>query len=556
MNKAAVAALALFCVPLLAERYAVLAGISQYRVRSFALEGPANDIAVLETTLTESYGYDRARITTLVNESATKDGILKALRQRVKELKAGDHLLFYFSGHGTSAYDKLLRPLATYIGPDSGALAPWDLDVSSAEAAAQSLLIGRRDLRPVLSAIPASAQALVILDACYSENAARALGSLASAPSRGISLSSLVRSRGTDIETVTVPEEQYPYPNIVAMSAASRHQPALDLNRAVIRRGHQTFDGKPHGAFSNSFLSGIRGCADTNHDGLLTYDELYRFIRRDMERFPQTPQMLAAEAFRRESPALGAMGVGNSSMPVDVEDELVGVRLEAITGEFANQITALHGVRIVENGYSLLLRQTETARELFDRSGTLIRSYPPDDSVSILKRIQAEAALSRLATWRRDSSAFNIRLDVEPASAQGYDRYRATYRTGERLRVRIGAERTAWLLLLNIDKTGHVSVLFPGADAAEQQQQAANVVITVPGLRVRPPAGSEHLRLFAFTSRPEKWDQWTCSRSTENDALECPEFGPEDKRMYDLLNMIRTAKGSLAETSLRVVTHE
>jgi uncharacterized caspase-like protein len=144
-------------MPLHAERYAVLAGVSHYQLDGLNLEGPAYDIQALQDLLVHRQGYSAANVTVLLNEQATRENILNALRRRVDQLRAGDHLFFYFSGHGTSAFDKNNQSLRPVIGPDSGALAPYDLTFENLPAAVQSLIIGQRDLRPILSRVPPGA---------------------------------------------------------------------------------------------------------------------------------------------------------------------------------------------------------------------------------------------------------------------------------------------------------------------------------------------------------------------------------------------------------------
>src|ERR1700761_8377974 len=155
--------------PAYAERYAVLAGVGEYESGIRSLEGPSEDIRALQQSLLEQ-GYASANVTVLLNNSATKHNILAALDKTVARLKPGAHLFFYFSAHGTSAFDENSREVSPVIGPDSGGLLPVDLDLNSVKAISDTLLIGRRDLRPILTRVPSKAQAFVVLDSCYSEN--------------------------------------------------------------------------------------------------------------------------------------------------------------------------------------------------------------------------------------------------------------------------------------------------------------------------------------------------------------------------------------------------
>src|SRR3954468_5513038 len=136
-------ALLLFAIGMLApahaEHYAVLAGVGEYQSGIRSLEGPSEDIRALQASLLAS-AYTPADITILLNTSATKHNILAALDSTVARLKPGDHLFFYFSGHGTSAFDKSSREISPVIGPDSGGLLPVDLNLDSYQSIADSLL--------------------------------------------------------------------------------------------------------------------------------------------------------------------------------------------------------------------------------------------------------------------------------------------------------------------------------------------------------------------------------------------------------------------------------
>lgn len=125
------------------------------------------------------------------------------------------------------------------------------------------MIIGRRDLRPILSRVPPEAQAFVVLDACYSENSVKAAGVLAAAPVRGVNLAARLRDRDPQAgpapaATGAAPaseSEPYPYSNVVAFAAASKNQAALDIGSQLLSQNWRTVDGKPHGALTNSLLA-------------------------------------------------------------------------------------------------------------------------------------------------------------------------------------------------------------------------------------------------------------------------------------------------------------
>src|SRR5437899_2334581 len=119
-------ALLLWGLPLFAERYALLVGVGKYLNGIHPLDGPVYDVEAMRASLLQK-GYNPSALTVLLNEQGTRAKIIEALRSAVSRLQPGDHLLFYYSGHGTSAFDSGLQFLSPEIGPDSGALATYDL---------------------------------------------------------------------------------------------------------------------------------------------------------------------------------------------------------------------------------------------------------------------------------------------------------------------------------------------------------------------------------------------------------------------------------------------
>jgi hypothetical protein len=544
--------------PAHAERYAVLAGVGEYQSGIRSLEGPSEDIRALQSSLV-GLGYTPANITVLLNASATKHNILRALDETVARLKPGDHLFFYFSGHGTSAFDKSSREISPVIGPDSGGLLPVDLNLDSYQSIADSLLIGRRDLRPILSRVPRDAQAFVILDSCYSENSAKAVGLWSSAPARTVRVAELVKNGNSKPRGQTEPaapvntaDEPYPYANVVSLAAAAKTQTATDISSALLQQGAHTIDNKPHGALTNSVLLGLTGLADTNLDGTITYDELFRFVRREMEKYPHQPQLLAASSFRLDLAVLGAvlakLLASNASTTTPRNPGKVRVKLEESDAGLEAKLRTIPDLEIATGAFDILVQRSSSQWRVYDQGGAMLQAIPIDDTEKLLTRIRASRTLLRLRNWSNPGQHFNVKLDVEPEHATGYDRLRTTFRINEKAKFRIGTESPAYLLLLDINKDGRISVLFPGPDEKEHAIQASNLPLefTVP---ITAPAGSDQLKLIAFPRQPAHWNDWTCHSNG------CPEFDAADPRMTSLLAMLDADSGA-AETSLRVITQE
>ena len=114
----------------------------------------------------------------------------------------------------------------------------------------------------------------------------------------------------------TAKDAPYPYRTVVYISAASKSERAMDIGSTLIRSGRvKTIDGRPHGAFTNAFIDGLNGGADTNKDRTVTNEELYRFVKDQVtEHFPHQPQLLMPEQSREallQAPVFGGGTAGN-----------------------------------------------------------------------------------------------------------------------------------------------------------------------------------------------------------------------------------------------------
>lgn len=83
----------------------LLIGIDQYQ-HVGRLANAVSDAQAVGALLQEKYRFDPERITSLYDTEATGDQIARTFRRLIQEVKQGDNLLVYYSGHGH--YDQLL----------------------------------------------------------------------------------------------------------------------------------------------------------------------------------------------------------------------------------------------------------------------------------------------------------------------------------------------------------------------------------------------------------------------------------------------------------------
>lgn len=254
------------------QRYALLVGVGTYadtQNPKLALKGPPNDVQAMQQAL-KLWGFDR--ITVLQDAQATRAAILKALDALVKDAEKGSHVLFYFSGHGTSPIDpKFGVDLA--LPHTTGALIPYDAKRNGDSATKRkSLIIGREDLRPQFKKLDEKGVHLTAwIDACFSENSTRSLDGLTFRVAPGFDPGSFGSS--------SAGYQSYPYQNAVTFAASAANQTATDIDGNTIRQ-FPTWDGRYHGAFTDALLRALNdrrlpgyGPLDKNRDGVVSVEE-------------------------------------------------------------------------------------------------------------------------------------------------------------------------------------------------------------------------------------------------------------------------------------------
>ena len=144
---------------------ALLIGINQYSSPDVpALGGSLNDIAAMRQVLLTRYGFNESEIRTLLDEQATRDGILQALRDLVQQSSPDDIIYIHFSGHGSQVEDA--------DGDESDGLdetiVPYDGRTSNVPD------ITDDELGEILGELKSN-NVLIILDSCHSGSGTRSV---------------------------------------------------------------------------------------------------------------------------------------------------------------------------------------------------------------------------------------------------------------------------------------------------------------------------------------------------------------------------------------------
>lgn len=260
---------------------ALLVGINRYKIPGADLRGCLNDVKNMRSVLSRYYGFADKDIRTLTDLQATKKAMQSEITRLIGKARAGDVLLFHYSGHGSNVPDK--------NGDEADArdeiLCPTDLDWLD------PLLDDW--LRVEFDKLPAGVNFTVIMDCCHSGTNTRAIQPPDAkrierflpcpldllATESGRRLRGTVRGRRTELR------------------AAARRADIVNVNMPELLitgcRSTQTSADAYIGNTYNGALTYNLAAAINARKGKLSYKELHALTLQSLKkgRFDQVPQL-------------------------------------------------------------------------------------------------------------------------------------------------------------------------------------------------------------------------------------------------------------------------
>ncbi len=234
--------------------WAVVIGIDAYQDLP-PLGGAVRDANRVAEFL-KSQGF---QVTTLINGQASRAAITELIGDRLpNQVGPNDRVIVYFAGHGLSR------------GQGDAAMG-YLMPAEAKRDAPASTAISMAELQRWFAQYPAK-HVLYVADACYS---GLAIGT------RSVGLSPQVKAYIREVTNKPVR---------VALVAG--------------QNGQQASEYQGHGLFTYFLLQGWRGAADSNHDGLITTDELAAFVK------PAVAQVAASEFNTMQNPQIARSGEG------------------------------------------------------------------------------------------------------------------------------------------------------------------------------------------------------------------------------------------------------
>lgn len=274
--------------------YALLVGIDAYPDPVRPLAGCRDDVADARRHLLAA-GVPEDGIRELVDAAATKAAVVAAFREHLGRAGSGDSVLFWFSGHGSTAP---VLPEGWHL-ESSGATMQTLVCVDSRGPDGADLL--DKELAMLISEVAAGGpHVAVVLDCCHSGGLTR------TPPSIGIRFTGPGRTPGPDallpglrewLARARPPRERADH---VSLAACQSRQPAHELPGP---------DGVRRGVFSLGLLGELR-----RPGAARTYRELMTAVRSRVENHVdgQTPVLFPAAEPIVDQPFLG----GQVRMPV------------------------------------------------------------------------------------------------------------------------------------------------------------------------------------------------------------------------------------------------
>ena len=537
---------------------ALLVGVGQYPDPDNRLQGPANDVQALRQALVQRWGYAPEAVQTLVDQAATRRAIVQALQGLAQRTQPGDEVFVYFSGHGTSALDPAL---GLPLPHGSGAFIPVDAQLDRDDVASQ-LIVGHTDLRPVFDQLDKGGRKVwFVSDSCFSGQQVRSLAT-ANLPPRMLplrqgqeqALRDGARQRFQQ-QSMADQRRDWPYRNLVFLSASAEGEAAKDIPAAYVSK-FPTVDGKAHGAMTDALLRVLLGQlpVDADGDGQASLHEVYQAVAGFMAQrgYGHTPQRLPAVQDDARAAGQRALLSGKAVGAVQAQGtrpSSFAVAVGAgVPDDVRRRLQAIPGVQLLEGdapeaALRLGISRDEQLLQLRTQGGDLVSRVPRAEAAALAGTVQQLAWVERMDALALHSRRGVLPAEIAPAALGG------NFRVGDSLHFVVRPDRAAHVLLLNVDSTGKVSVLYPYYPQ-EATVIAGGTARAIPGdrpqdrIRVQEPLGMDVQLVFAFDQPPAGLERW----------VRQADIPPGDARLAELERLVQSAKGRMtyARTELRV----
>ena len=389
-----------------AEKIALLVAVGNYPSSSgWQHIHAVNDLGVIRPALMRQ-GFLAEHIDTLIDDKATREGILQALQQLLKRCKESDIVYFQFSGHGQQVADNGNDEPDGY----DEAIVPYDSPMQFVPGVNEGQHLIRDDelgeyFQKIRKKIGLKGQLIVVLDACHSGTGTRGMA-VARGTTTVMADSAWVRHHAAESPQETTQLEVVDSRNLspmVAFFGAAQHQLNYETTDAA---------GREVGSLSLAF-STYFSAADTT----TSYRGLFESIRKEMALrvSQQTPQS-EGDLDRK---VLGGQTIAQtdffriksmrSLLQVQIDAGwLMGLEEDAIVGFFKPETHDFRHTTPVVSGTVIKSRPMESFIKLdtlcdpdFLRSAWVYVTDPSPGTLRVHVRLELQDSLLKQATVQK-----------------------------------------------------------------------------------------------------------------------------------------------------------
>jgi hypothetical protein len=259
---------------------ALLIGINTYP--SAPLNGCVNDVTDMANFLVDKCSFQKSEISLLINERATKAGIIEKLSFLIDGIKPGDRIIFHYSGHGVQL--PTFNPQGEVDGLDE-VICPYDFNWT------EKTSIRDKELASIFSVIPAGVLFTFVADSCHSEDVHKLMAKKDRIkktinPPADIAWNIEV-AQGKGIKSMGL-QKVAKESNVLLVSGCKSNETSADAK----------IDNRFNGAMTYFLLK------DLNNGGLLqpmiaVVDELNKLL--DQNQYDQNPQLNGSEELKKRA---------------------------------------------------------------------------------------------------------------------------------------------------------------------------------------------------------------------------------------------------------------
>lgn len=266
---------------------ALLVGINRYQLPGADLQGCVNDVTNLRDCLIKYFGATAGNIRVLTDARATRSAILDGLKWLIKDAKAGDQLLFHYSGHGSQIRDLDGDEVKDHMDE---VLCPHDMTWDKG-------FITDDELDTLFRELPKGVNLEVLLDSCHSGTGTRELAALAQLPQE-----QYLRPRFLipPVDIATRADDDLDTTRLLRATATTKRK-TVPVLFAGCRDSQTSADAWLGGSYSGAFTYYLcKHIRDTQ--GQLPRGELITRLRASLRHagFSQVPQLECPTAERKK----------------------------------------------------------------------------------------------------------------------------------------------------------------------------------------------------------------------------------------------------------------